>query len=158
MGAFAGVASCLLRSNRFVIRAEFIDVKNQTMPTYDYVCRSCKKEFEIYQSIVDDRLSACPKCSAPALERLIGVGAGIIFKGSGFYETDYRRQSKSSGDSSSEGASKSDGGSGKTEKAGSKSESGSTGAKSESSAAGSKSESPASGATPGKESKKSGKE
>jgi putative FmdB family regulatory protein len=128
------------------------------MPTYDYVCRSCEKEFEIFQSIVDDRLTDCPKCSAPALERLIGVGAGIIFKGSGFYETDYKRQSKSNEDSSSEGSPKSDGESGKTEKAGSESESGSTGAKSESSTAGSKSESASSGSTVGKESKKSGKE
>jgi putative FmdB family regulatory protein len=86
-----------------------------TMPTYDYVCRSCNEEFEIFQSIKEDRLKDCPKCDAPAMDRLIGTGAGIIFKGSGFYETDYRKQSQSqaNGSSSSEGKAKAEGESGK---------------------------------------------
>ena len=61
------------------------------MPTYEYICQSCNEEFEIFQSMKADRLKECPKCSEPSLRRLIGIGAGIIFKGSGFYETDYKR-------------------------------------------------------------------
>ena len=63
------------------------------MPNYDYVCSSCKKEFEVFQSIKDDPLTDCERCGTPTLKRKIGGGAGIIFKGSGFYETDYRRAS-----------------------------------------------------------------
>jgi len=62
------------------------------MPTYEYVCRACDHEFEEFQSITAKRLRKCPECGKPKLERLIGTGAGIIFKGSGFYETDYRSE------------------------------------------------------------------
>jgi putative FmdB family regulatory protein len=62
------------------------------MPTYDYVCGSCGHRFEEFQPMTAKALRKCPKCGKPALERLIGVGAGIIFKGSGFYETDYRSE------------------------------------------------------------------
>ncbi|MCL4209538.1 MAG: zinc ribbon domain-containing protein [Phycisphaerales bacterium] len=63
------------------------------MPTYDYVCRACGHEFELFQSITAPVQRKCPKCGKLKLERLIGVGAGVIFKGSGFYETDYRSES-----------------------------------------------------------------
>jgi len=69
------------------------------MPTYDYRCEKCGHEMAVFQSITADRLTKCPKCSEEALRRLIGAGAGIIFKGSGFYETDYKRARKSSSDS-----------------------------------------------------------
>lgn len=64
------------------------------MPTYDYICQSCSEEFEIFQSIKEAPLKKCPKCKRQRLKRLIGTGAGILFKGSGFYETDYKRPPK----------------------------------------------------------------
>lgn len=60
------------------------------MPTYDYECRKCKHEFELFQSMTAKRLDRCPKCGGK-VRRLIGRGAGIIFKGSGFYATDYKK-------------------------------------------------------------------
>ena len=60
------------------------------MPTYDYVCSSCNHELEIFQSISSSPKRKCPECGRHTLKRQIGSGAGIIFKGSGFYETDYR--------------------------------------------------------------------
>ncbi len=60
------------------------------MPTYEYECRSCKHRFEEFQKINDDPIKICPKCGKP-VRRLIGGGMGIIFKGSGFYTTDYKR-------------------------------------------------------------------
>lgn len=60
------------------------------MPTYEYLCRSCDHRFEQFQSMSARALRKCPECSKSALERLIGAGAGVIFKGSGFYQTDYR--------------------------------------------------------------------
>lgn len=62
------------------------------VPTYDYVCRSCDHRFEEFQSITADPLGKCPECGKRKLERLIGAGAGFLFKGSGFYETDYRSE------------------------------------------------------------------
>jgi putative FmdB family regulatory protein len=62
------------------------------MPTYEYECTSCNYKFEQFQSIKDKPLKKCPKCSGK-LKRLVGSGAGIIFKGSGFYQTDYRSPS-----------------------------------------------------------------
>ena len=59
------------------------------MPTYDYRCTVCGHKFEEFQLITDDPLTDCPKCGGK-IERLIGAGAGLIFKGSGFYITDYR--------------------------------------------------------------------
>ncbi len=64
------------------------------MPTYDYLCKSCEEEFEIFHSITAESLTQCPSCEKETLERLIGVGAGIIFKGSGFYQTDYKNSSE----------------------------------------------------------------
>lgn len=63
------------------------------MPTYDYICDSCGHEFEAYESIKADPQTDCPSCSAKSLRRKIGAGAAIIFKGSGFYQTDYRSDS-----------------------------------------------------------------
>lgn len=63
------------------------------MPTYDYLCKNCGHEFENFQSITARPLRKCPKCSKMQLQRLIGSGAGIIFKGTGFYQTDYRSES-----------------------------------------------------------------
>jgi len=65
------------------------------MPTYEYHCASCKQNFDVFQNINDKPLSKCPKCGEK-VKRLIGSGAGIIFKGSGFYATDYRKQAKES--------------------------------------------------------------
>lgn len=59
------------------------------MPTYEYECQSCKQKLEVFQSMTAKHLKKCDKCGG-ALRRLIGAGAGIIFKGSGFYATDYR--------------------------------------------------------------------
>jgi len=64
------------------------------MPTYEYECTSCGYIFEAFQNINDRRLDSCPKCHKK-VKRLIGSGAGIIFKGSGFYATDYRKTDKS---------------------------------------------------------------
>ena len=55
------------------------------MPTYDYVCNSCKHAFELFQNMTAKTLKKCPACGKPALKRLIGAGSGIIFKGSGFF-------------------------------------------------------------------------
>lgn len=63
------------------------------MPTYDYVCGACGHAFEHFQSMSDARLSKCPKCAKKALERKIGGGGGVIFRGSGFYQTDYKKAS-----------------------------------------------------------------
>lgn len=61
------------------------------MPTYEYECKKCQQTFEAFQSITAKPLQKCPKCKG-RVRRLIGRGAGIIFKGSGFYQTDYRSE------------------------------------------------------------------
>ena len=61
------------------------------MPNYDYVCETCGHEWELFQSMNDSPAKSCPKCKKRKARRKIGLGAGIIFKGSGFYETDYKR-------------------------------------------------------------------
>jgi len=63
------------------------------MPTYEYICEECGYEFEQFQSITAKPLRKCPKCGKRKLRRLIGTGSGVIFKGSGFYQTDYRSKS-----------------------------------------------------------------
>ena len=62
------------------------------MPTYEYVCKKCEHEFEMFQSITSSPIRKCPACGKLGAKRLIGTGSGIIFKGSGFYETDYRSE------------------------------------------------------------------
>lgn len=64
------------------------------MPTYQYRCDACDHAFEHLQSMTEKKLRRCPKCGKFQLHRLIGSGSGIIFKGSGFYETDYKRASQ----------------------------------------------------------------
>ncbi|HWL17762.1 MAG TPA: FmdB family zinc ribbon protein [Opitutus sp.] len=73
------------------------------MPTYDYACPKCGHAFEQFQSMKDEPLKKCPKCKKTGLKRLVGGGAGLIFKGSGFYITDYKKKpaEKSGGDSGS---------------------------------------------------------
>jgi len=66
------------------------------MPTYDYKCQDCGYDFEKFQSINARKLTKCPRCGGK-VKRLIGTGAGIIFKGSGFYETDYRSKNYKDG-------------------------------------------------------------
>jgi len=89
------------------------------MPTYEYVCDACGHQFDLFQSIQADPERKCPKCRKLKLRRLIGAGAAVVFKGSGFYQTDYRsegyrksaaKDSKPSdgGASASESSSKSD--------------------------------------------------
>lgn len=73
------------------------------MPTYEYACSDCGHEMEIFQSIRDERLTKCPACEKDGLKRLIGRGAGIIFKGSGFYETDYKGGSSAKTDGGNSG-------------------------------------------------------
>lgn len=67
------------------------------MPTYDYVCNACGHEFELFQPMSESPKKKCPECGKLKLERLIGAGAGVIFKGGGFYETDYRTESYKKG-------------------------------------------------------------
>lgn len=70
------------------------------MPNYDYECETCGKRFEIFQSMKDDKLTTCPEkiCDKGGkVRRLLGTGGGIIFKGGGFYQTDYRSASYQSG-------------------------------------------------------------
>ena len=87
------------------------------MPTYDYQCQKCGHRFEVFQSMKDDRLTDCPieTCDGN-VKRLLGTGAGIIFKGSGFYQTDYRsdsyKKAASADKSSGSSGSSSSGGSG----------------------------------------------
>ncbi len=67
------------------------------MPTYDYVCDACNHEFEEFQSITEPVLRKCPECKKLKLRRLFGTGAAVVFKGSGFYQTDYRSDSYKKG-------------------------------------------------------------
>ena len=80
------------------------------MPTYEYKCDACGAEFERFQSITAEPIKRCPECGKAKVRRLIGTGAGLIFKGSGFYITDYRDKSytekakaETGGSSSSDG-------------------------------------------------------
>ena len=69
------------------------------MPTYDYICSDCNYEFEHFQSMSDEPIRVCPQCGG-TVRRKIGGGTGLIFKGSGYYLTDYGKKSSSSGTSS----------------------------------------------------------
>jgi putative FmdB family regulatory protein len=66
------------------------------MPTYEYECQKCGHHYELYQSIKDGPKRTCPKCHG-RVKRLLGIGAGLLFKGSGFYITDYRKPSYAEG-------------------------------------------------------------
>jgi len=109
------------------------------MPTYDYKCNACDHRFEAFQSIKAGALKKCPECGKNALERLIGTGGAVLFKGSGFYQTDYRskeyteaakkdapaeskgesKDKPSAGEAASSGKGASEGGSSSTPNAGS---------------------------------------
>ncbi len=65
------------------------------MPTYEYQCRECGHSFDEYQPITADPLVVCPNCGKRALKRVMGTGGGLIFKGSGFYQTDYKKNGAS---------------------------------------------------------------
>ena len=102
------------------------------MPTYDYVCRECEHRWELFQSIKANPIRKCPQCGRLKARREIGTGAGIIFKGSGFYQTDYRsasykkkaaeeKKKAEGGSSSGKSESKSDGSSSKSASEGSQS-------------------------------------
>ena len=91
------------------------------MPTYDYVCDGCGHAFELFQSMTENAKKTCPKCRKPKLRRLIGAGGAIVFKGSGFYKTDYRSESYKKGAAADSGGSKKSDGGGKGESSGPKS-------------------------------------
>ena len=87
------------------------------MPTYDYICDACQHEWELFQRITEDHIKKCPACKKNKAVRQFGTGAAVMFKGSGFYETDYRSESykksaaadkKKTDSSSSDSSSKSD--------------------------------------------------
>ena len=75
------------------------------MPTYDYECDGCGHEFELFQSISESVKRKCPECGKNKLRRLFGTGGAIMFKGSGFYETDYRSDSYKKGEKAEKKAS-----------------------------------------------------
>lgn len=77
------------------------------MPTYEYECAACGHAFEKFQQMSERPVKKCPECGKNKVQRLIGRGSGIIFKGSGFYETDYKRSGSSSEKSASSGESSS---------------------------------------------------
>lgn len=71
------------------------------MPTYEYVCTKCGHEMEAFQSMKDEPLRKCPACKKAGLKRKVGGGAGLIFKGSGFYITDYKKKTGGASETSS---------------------------------------------------------
>ena len=82
------------------------------MPTYDYQCKKCDHTWELFQSITAKPVRKCPECGKMGAQRVIGPGAAIIFKGSGFYQTDYRSESykkAASADAKAADSSKSEG-------------------------------------------------
>ncbi len=91
------------------------------MPTYDYRCRACGVELEIFQGITERAKRKCPSCGQSKLERQIGTGAGILFKGSGFYQTDYRSAAYSQAEKAEKGGAGGAEKKGESEKAGGKS-------------------------------------
>lgn len=120
------------------------------MPTYDYECDACGHQFELFQSISADPEKKCPECKKLKLRRLIGTGAAVMFKGSGFYQTDYRSESykkSASADSKTSGGSSTESSGGSSSKSGSSSE-----------AKSSESKSSESKSTGGKKAKGGGKE
>src|SRR5438874_12303688 len=81
------------------------------MPTYEYHCDACEHNFDEFQSMSEEPLKKCPRCGKKKLRRVYGPGAAILFKGSGFYQTDYRSESyKSAAKAEQEHAKSSDGG------------------------------------------------
>lgn len=100
------------------------------MPTYEYRCSACQNEWEEFQSIKADPTKKCPKCKKAKAERIISAGGGILFKGSGFYLTDYRSESYKKGEAAAKKAS--DGGSSESKSSESKPKSSDSGKSSKS--------------------------
>ena len=99
------------------------------MPTYEYHCDACEHEFEELQSMSEPVLTKCPKCGRKKLRRLFGTGAYIIFKGSGFYQTDYRSESYKAGAKADESAKSAGKSESKTDSTGAPSTNGTSGTK-----------------------------
>jgi putative FmdB family regulatory protein len=83
----------MLKSANSDFTFQISNFKFKNMPTYEYKCDACGHTFERFQSITADPIKRCPECGKAKVRRLIGTGAGLIFKGSGFYITDYRDKS-----------------------------------------------------------------
>lgn len=92
------------------------------MPTYDYVCQACGHALELFQSMSESPKRKCPECGKLKLQRQIGMGAGIVFKGSGFYETDYKRSGSEGGDTGKKSADSDKSGAGSSGKTGAESD------------------------------------
>lgn len=92
------------------------------MPTYEYACSQCGHEFEAFQSMKDEPLEICPECQRRSVKRKVGGGAGLIFKGSGFYITDYKKPA-GGGEAKPAGSGESGGAAGKAESKPAKTES-----------------------------------
>ena len=105
------------------------------MPTYDYECDACGHKFEQFQNISEPHLTKCPKCKKAKLRRLFGAGAAVVFKGSGFYQTDYRSESYKKRAEADKPSSESSGGSESKSSDSKSSSEGKPAAKSESSSA-----------------------
>ena len=84
------------------------------MPTYDYQCEACEHEFELFQTISERVKKKCPECGRMKLRRLFGTGAALLFKGSGFYQTDYRSESYKKGAKAAKKSTESSSSDGKT--------------------------------------------
>ena len=111
------------------------------MPTYDYICEACGHHWELFQRITEDPIKKCPACNRRKAVRQFGTGAAVVFKGSGFYETDYRSESYKKS-AAAESKSSSESGKGSSEGSKTKSDSGgSSSSKSENSSGGSSSKS-----------------
>lgn len=78
------------------------------MPTYEYECTACGHKFEEWQSITADPITKCPECKKKKVKRLLGTGGAIIFKGSGYYQTDYRSESYKKAEKADSASSSSD--------------------------------------------------
>ena len=78
------------------------------MPTYDYICNDCNKMYEYFQSMSDNPLTKCPECKKNSLRRVISGGTGLIFKGSGYYLTDYKNKKNKKTDTKDNSAKKKD--------------------------------------------------
>ena len=74
------------------------------MPTYDYECDACGHSWELFQKITEESIRQCPDCGRKKARRLFGTGAAIVFKGSGFYQTDYRSESYRKGEKDAKGS------------------------------------------------------
>lgn len=87
-----------MRNGAFTAPVVERTIERDRMPTYEYRCRACGHAFEAFQKISESPIDTCPKCEAGDVERLISAGGGLVFKGSGFYATDYRQDGPKKGD------------------------------------------------------------